>query len=97
VPDLPVCVSNTHASAGSRHYLEVPLSVHVYVRIYVLVVYYIHTHTHTRQEDLDNMTKELDMWAKDKDVQTQLLEDEKRQSEIEVDRCLRERGGRCSA
>jgi hypothetical protein len=43
------------------------------------------------------MTKELDMWAKDKDVQTQLLEDEKRQSEIEVDRCLRERGGRCSA
>ena len=56
-----------------------------------------HTHTHTRQEDLDNMTKELDMWAKDKDVQTQLLEDEKRQSEIEVDRCLRERGGRCSA
>jgi hypothetical protein len=39
------------------------------------------------------MTKELDMWAKDKDVQTQLLEDEKRQSEIEVHRCLRELSG----
>jgi len=30
------------------------------------------------------MTKELNMWAKDKDVQTQLLDEEKRQSEIEV-------------
>ena len=33
------------------------------------------------------MTKELDMWAKDKDVQTQLLDEEKRQSEIEVGMC----------
>jgi hypothetical protein len=42
------------------------------------------------------MTKELDLWAKDKDIQTQLLEDEKRQSEIEVDRCQREGGvNRC--
>ena len=28
------------------------------------------------------MTKELDMWAKDKDVQTQLLDEEKRTSGI---------------
>ena len=38
------------------------------------------------QEDLDNMTKELQYWLKDKEVQTQLLEEEKRESEAEVDR-----------
>ena len=30
------------------------------------------------------MTKELDMWVKDKDHQTQLLDEEKRMSEVEV-------------
>ena len=38
------------------------------------------------QEDLDNMTKELQYWLKDKELQTQLLEEEKRESEAEVDR-----------
>ena len=32
------------------------------------------------------MTKELQYWLKDKEVQTQLLEEEKRESEAEVDR-----------
>jgi len=34
------------------------------------------------------MTKELDMWAKDKDVQTQLLDEEKRMSEVEIDKLM---------
>uniref|UniRef100_A0A6U5WCA9 TRAF3-interacting protein 1 C-terminal domain-containing protein n=2 Tax=Guillardia theta TaxID=55529 RepID=A0A6U5WCA9_GUITH len=38
------------------------------------------------QEDLDNMTKEMEFWMKDKEKQTILLDEEEKKSEVELEK-----------